>query len=62
MEQQFEINNLDLNPNSELTTSVDLWQVTITLLIQGWLCSQMGRDLLHKIVKIKQAKNNAGLE
>lgn len=62
MEQQFEIDNLGLNPNSELTTSVDLWQVTVTLLIQGWLCSKMGRDLLHKIVKIKQAKNNAGLE
>ena len=54
------MDSLDLNPNRKLTSSVDLWQVTVPLLILRWLDSKKGWDLLHKIVKIKQERNNVG--
>ena len=54
------MDSLDLNPNRKLTSSVDLWQVPAPLLILRWLDSKKGWDLLHKIVKIKQERNNVG--
>ena len=60
MEQRFKIDSLDLNPNRKLTSSVNLWQVTVTLLILGGLYSRKGWELLHKIVKIIREENNVG--